>query len=72
MKKIGILLLTALFLLTLTGCSHIEDKNGAEIDIDGNDEICIENADGVYTIVIGGESAEFAFTYTYRLTNLPE
>ena len=44
----------------------------AEIDIHGNDEILIENADGVYTIVIGGESANFAFTYTYQLTNLPE
>ena len=44
----------------------------AEIDINGNDEICIENANGVYSIVIGGESANFAFTYTYRLTNLPE
>lgn len=44
----------------------------AEIDVNGHDEILIENASGVYTIVIGGESAEFAFTYTYRLTDRPE
>ena len=44
----------------------------AEIDINGNSELCIENANGVYTIVTGGENANFAFTYTYRLTNLPE
>ena len=43
-----------------------------EIDINGNDEICIENANGTYTIVIGGESAEFALTFIYRLTHIPE
>lgn len=43
----------------------------AEIDANGNDEILIENANGVYTIVIGGESADFSFTYTYKLWKRP-
>ena len=43
----------------------------AEIDVNGNDEILIENANGVYTIVIGGESADFSFTYIYKLWKRP-
>ena len=41
----------------------------ADIAINADDEILIENATGVYTIVIGGESANFSFTYSYQNEN---